>query len=97
VDRVVTNFVEFNGWMQPDKVQEVRSRARGHSEKVDFTDGQMVKKRYLLFQIVPRPFQAELDAAEAQSGPPMPGWSSPPRSTRATNTERDHNLRHLTR
>jgi RND family efflux transporter MFP subunit len=64
--RDLTNFVGFNGWMQPDKVQEVRSRVRGHIEKVFFTDGQMVKKGDLLFQIDPRPFQAMLDAAKAQ-------------------------------
>jgi RND family efflux transporter MFP subunit len=66
VRRELTNAVEFNGWMQPDKVQEVRSRVRGHIKKVDFTDGQMVKKGDLLFEIDPRPFQASLDAAKAQ-------------------------------
>ena len=63
--RDVTNSVEFNGWMQPDKIQEVRSRVRGHIKKVSFTDGQMVKKGDLLFEIDPRPFQAAIDAAKA--------------------------------
>jgi RND family efflux transporter MFP subunit len=62
----LTNAVEFNGWMQPDKIQEVRSRVRGHIKKVNFTDGQIVKKGDLLFEIDPRPFQASLDAAKAQ-------------------------------
>jgi RND family efflux transporter MFP subunit len=65
--RDLVNSVEFNGWMQPDKTQEVRSRVRGHIDKVDFTNGQMVKKGALLFQIDPRPFQEMLDAAEAQA------------------------------
>ncbi len=64
--RDLANYVEFNGWMQPDKVQEVRSRVRGHIDKVHFTDGQMVKKGDLLFEIDPRPFQAALDASNAQ-------------------------------
>jgi RND family efflux transporter MFP subunit len=64
--RDVTNSVEFNGWMQPDKIQEVRSRVRGHIKKVSFTDGQIVKKGELLFEIDPRPFEAMLDAAKAQ-------------------------------
>jgi RND family efflux transporter MFP subunit len=62
----LTNAVEFNGWMQPDKIQEVRSRVRGHIKKVNFIDGQIVKKGDLLFVIDPRPFQASLDAAKAQ-------------------------------
>jgi RND family efflux transporter MFP subunit len=64
--RDLTNAVEFNGWMQPDKVQEVRSRVRGHIKEVRFTNGQIVKKGDLLFEIDPRPFQAALDAANAQ-------------------------------
>jgi RND family efflux transporter MFP subunit len=65
VARDLTSAVEFNGWMQPDKIQEVRSRVRGHIKKVNFTDGQIVKKGELLFEIDPRPFQAALDAANA--------------------------------
>jgi RND family efflux transporter MFP subunit len=64
--RDLANSVEFNGWMQPDKIQEVRSRVRGHIKEVRFTDGQIVKKGELLFEIDPRPFQASLDAAKAQ-------------------------------
>ncbi len=62
----LTNSVEFNGWMQPEKIQEVRSRVRGHIKKVHFTDGQIVKQGDLLFEIDPRPFQASMDAAKAQ-------------------------------
>jgi multidrug efflux system membrane fusion protein len=64
--RDLTNSVEFNGWMQPDKIQEVRSRVRGHIKAVHFTDGQMVKKGDLLFEIDPRPFEEVLEAANAQ-------------------------------
>jgi len=65
VQQELTNSVEFNGWMQPDRVQEVRARVRGHIMKVHFTDGQIVKKGDLLFEIDPRPFQASLEAAKA--------------------------------
>jgi RND family efflux transporter MFP subunit len=65
VSREITNVVEFNGWMQPDKIQEVRSRVRGHIKSVKFTNGQIVNKGDALFEIDPRPFQAELDAATA--------------------------------
>ena len=65
VARDLTSALEFNGWMEADKIQQVRSRVRGHIKKVDFTDGQMVKKGDLLFEIDPRPFQAAIDAAKA--------------------------------
>jgi RND family efflux transporter MFP subunit len=66
VQQDLTNALEFIGWMQPDKIQEVRSRVRGHIKKVHFIDGQIVKKGDLLFEIDPRPFQAALDIAKAQ-------------------------------
>ncbi len=66
VSRELNNFAEFNGWMQPDKTQEVRARVRGHIKQVYFTDGQIVKKGELLFEIDPRPFQEALNAAKAQ-------------------------------
>jgi RND family efflux transporter MFP subunit len=66
VARDLTNYAEFNGWMQPDKIQEVRSRVRGHIKKVYFKDGDIVKKGDPLFEIDPRPFEASLAAAKAQ-------------------------------
>jgi RND family efflux transporter MFP subunit len=65
VARDLTSAVEFNGWMEPDKIQQVRSRVRGHIKKVDFKDGDFVKKGELLFEIDPRPFQEALNAAKA--------------------------------
>jgi RND family efflux transporter MFP subunit len=66
VQRELTNFAEFNGWMQPDRIQEVRSRVRGHIKKVHFKDGDIVKKGDLLFEIDPRPFEATIAGAQAQ-------------------------------
>ncbi|HEX5271563.1 MAG TPA: efflux RND transporter periplasmic adaptor subunit, partial [Gemmataceae bacterium] len=66
VRQELTNTEEFNGWMQPDKTQEVRSRVRGHIKKVAFKNGDKVKKGELLFEIDPRPFEASVSAAKAQ-------------------------------
>src|SRR6478609_7252642 len=62
--RELSNYEEFNGWMAADKTVEVRARVRGHINKVNFTDGQYVKKGDLLFELDPRPFQAEIGAIE---------------------------------
>jgi RND family efflux transporter MFP subunit len=62
--RELTNYEEFNGWMAADKTVEVRARVRGHIKKVNFTDGQYVKKGDLLFELDPRPFQADISAIE---------------------------------
>jgi RND family efflux transporter MFP subunit len=62
--RELTDHEEFNGWMAADKSVEVRSRVRGHIQKVNFTDGQYVKKGDLLFELDSRPFQAEIDKAQ---------------------------------
>lgn len=59
--RELSDHEEFNGWMSADKSVEVRSRVRGHIKKIHFTDGQYVKKGDLLFELDPRPFQAEID------------------------------------
>ncbi len=61
--RELSDQEEFNGWMQADKSVEVRSRVRGHIVKVSFTDGQFVKKGDLLFELDPRPYEAEIGKA----------------------------------
>src|SRR6476646_2904228 len=62
--RELADHEEFNGWMAADKMVEVRSRVRGHIIKVSFTDGQYVKKGDLLFELDPRPFEADIGVAE---------------------------------
>jgi RND family efflux transporter MFP subunit len=59
--RELSDHEEFNGWMAADKSVEVRSRVKGHIRKIHFTDGQYVKRGDLLFELDPRPFQAEID------------------------------------
>jgi multidrug efflux system membrane fusion protein len=61
--RELSDHEEFNGWMAADKTVDVRARVRGHITKVNFTDGQYVKAGDLLFELDPRPFQAEIGKA----------------------------------
>lgn len=56
----------FNGWLEGSEKVEVRSRVRGHIHKVHFTDGQVVKKGDLLFELDPRPFEADLAQAKSK-------------------------------
>ena len=65
--RELTDYVEFNGWLQPNETVEVRARVRGHIQKVHFSDGQIVKKGDALFDLDPRPFEAALEASFTRS------------------------------
>jgi multidrug efflux system membrane fusion protein len=58
--RELSDHEEFNGWMAADATVEVRARVRGHINKVNFTDGQFVKKGDLLFELDPRPFESDI-------------------------------------
>src|SRR5947207_12443357 len=62
--RTLTDYEEFNGWLAPDKKVEIRARVRGNIKKVHFTDGKVVKKGQLLFQLDPRPFEADIGRHE---------------------------------
>uniref|UniRef100_A0A7C2JXH7 Efflux RND transporter periplasmic adaptor subunit n=1 Tax=Schlesneria paludicola TaxID=360056 RepID=A0A7C2JXH7_9PLAN len=66
VEREIIDYSEYNGWMAASETVEIRSRVRGHIDKVHFTDGQVVEKDQLLFELDPRPFQAEIDVAQGQ-------------------------------
>jgi RND family efflux transporter MFP subunit len=58
--RTLVDDDNYNGWLEAAENVDVRSRVRGHIAKVAFTDGQIVKKGDLLFQLDPRPFEAEV-------------------------------------
>jgi RND family efflux transporter MFP subunit len=60
VQRTLVDEDNYNGWLEAAENVDVRSRVRGHIAKVAFTDGQVIKKGDLLFQLDPRPFEAEV-------------------------------------
>ena len=62
---VVTNWDEYPGHLEAVEMVELRPRVPGYLDSIGFVDGQEVKTGDLLFQIDPKPYQAELDHAEA--------------------------------
>lgn len=66
VAREIADTTDFTGRTESIGRVEVRSRVTGYLTKVNFTEGQEVKKGELLFEIDPRPFQAKVDQAKAK-------------------------------
>lgn len=64
--QTVTNWDEYPGHIEAVETVEVRPRVSGYIDSVHFQDGAEVKAGDLLFVIDPRPYQAELDRAQAQ-------------------------------
>jgi len=64
--RTLVDEDNYNGWLEAAETVDVRSRVRGHIAKVGFTDGQIVKKGDLLFQLDPRPLEADAGQARDQ-------------------------------
>jgi RND family efflux transporter MFP subunit len=66
LEREVLDSDEYTGHIAAVEEVEVRSRVRGYLVKVNFTEGAEVKQGDVLFEIDPRPFQADLDAAKGK-------------------------------
>jgi membrane fusion protein, multidrug efflux system len=66
IHRPLREWQEFSGRLQAVDTVEIRPRVSGYVDRVDFADGARVKKGQLLFQIDPRPFQAEVDRLLAE-------------------------------
>jgi multidrug efflux system membrane fusion protein len=66
IDRPVTEWDEFTGRLEAVDTVAVRPRVSGYVSAVRFTEGAVVKRGDLLFQIDPRPFQAEVDRLRAE-------------------------------
>jgi len=66
VNREVTDYFEFPGQTAAVGEVEVRARVTGYLVKVNFEDGQEVKKDDVLYEIDPRPYQADLDRAAGE-------------------------------
>ncbi|HRQ66162.1 MAG TPA: efflux RND transporter periplasmic adaptor subunit [Xanthomonadaceae bacterium] len=64
--REVHAFDEFTGHIEAVESVELRPRVAGYIERVDYVEGEEVKKGDLLFTIDPRPYRALLARAEAE-------------------------------
>jgi RND family efflux transporter MFP subunit len=65
IEKRVKDWDEFTGRFQAIDTIEVRPRVSGYIDQVAFTEGKIVKQGDLLFQIDPRPYQADYDHAKA--------------------------------
>jgi multidrug efflux system membrane fusion protein len=66
VSRDVTEVDEFRGRLEAVNTVSVRPRVSGFVSGVRFSEGSIVRKGALLYQIDPRPFQAEVDRLAAE-------------------------------
>ena len=64
--RQIVDADDYNGWIESPETVDVRSRVRGHIQKVHFVDGDLVKEGQLLFELDPRPLQQEIDRQTEQ-------------------------------
>lgn len=65
IEREINNTYEFTGHTEAIKAVDVYARVGGFIEEVAFKDGDVVKQGDLLFQIDPRPFDADLARDQA--------------------------------
>lgn len=63
----VVDWDDFTGRFEAPEHVDVRARAGGYLQSANFREGQFVQKGQLLFQLDPRPAQAQLSAARAQA------------------------------
>ncbi|WP_433851405.1 efflux RND transporter periplasmic adaptor subunit [Stenotrophomonas nitritireducens] len=64
--RQVSQWDEFSGRVEAVQSVELRPRVSGYIDKVNYTEGQEVKKGDVLFTIDARSYQAEYDRARAE-------------------------------
>ncbi|MEP7184702.1 MAG: efflux RND transporter periplasmic adaptor subunit [Rhodanobacter sp.] len=65
LSRKVSDSTEFTGRLQPVNTSQVQPRVGGFVESLNFTEGALVHKGTVLFQLDPRPYQAEVDRLSA--------------------------------
>ena len=66
LERDVAEWDEFSGRLQAVDQVEIRPRVSGYIRRLTFQEGREVRKGEVLFEIDPRPYQADLDRAQAQ-------------------------------
>ena len=62
----VADYEDFIGTTDAVDKVDIRARVSGYLVKVAFKDGEYVAKDQLLYQIDPRPFEADLKQAEGE-------------------------------
>jgi membrane fusion protein, multidrug efflux system len=65
-EREIAEWDEFTGRLEAVDQVEIRPRVSGYIMRVTFDEGKEVRKGEVLFEIDPRPYQAELARAEAE-------------------------------
>src|SRR5258708_16924888 len=68
VQRPVTEYVEYTGRADAVDSIGIKARATGYLIQAPFIEGAEIKKGNLLFEVDPKPYQAQLAQAEAQVG-----------------------------
>ena len=66
LQRDIAESDEFSGRLEAVDHVEIRPRVSGYIKRVGFAEGREVRKGEVLFEIDPRPYQADLDRAQAQ-------------------------------
>ncbi len=65
VQRNVMEYIEFTGTTEAVQIVEIRARVKGFLQSSHFKAGTDVKKGNLLYVIDPKPFQAQVNKAQA--------------------------------
>ena len=65
-EREIAEWDEFTGRLEAVDQVEIRARVSGYIKRVTFAEGKEVNKGEVLFEIDPRPYEAEVARAEAQ-------------------------------
>jgi multidrug efflux system membrane fusion protein len=68
VERQVLDYVDFIGRTDAINTVNIVPRVTGYLNKMQFTEGALVKKGDLLFEVDPRPYKAQFDQAGGQVG-----------------------------
>jgi membrane fusion protein, multidrug efflux system len=68
LERDVTDFADFTGRTEAIHSVNIVPRVTGYLTKMPFKEGSEVKKDDLLFEVDPRPYQAQFDQAQSQVG-----------------------------
>jgi RND family efflux transporter MFP subunit len=66
IEQEVTDVADFSGRTSAVETVEVRARVNGYLEKVNFKEGELVHKGDVLFEIDPRPYEAQVEIATGQ-------------------------------